>query len=202
MKKFLIVAAIILGIAGNASAKSLVVYFSMPETDKPGNMTEAEDDSTVVIDGKVLGNVQYMAQVIQSNTASDIFRIEPETPYTTNHKDLVALARTEQRKKARPKLKADIDLAEYDVVFLGYPIWWTDLPMILYTFLETHDMTGKTVIPFSVHGGSGLAGTPRTIARLQPGANVIMNALSIYRDYMQDSKPVIIRWLDRLEYTR
>ncbi|MBQ9903532.1 MAG: hypothetical protein IJM47_01965, partial [Synergistaceae bacterium] len=118
----------------------------MPETDKAENMTEAEDDSTVVIDGKVLGNVQYVAQVIRDNTASDIFRIEPKTPYTTNHKDLVALARTEQRKNFRPELKADIDLEQYDVIFLGYPIWWTDLPMILYTFLEAHDMTGKTVI--------------------------------------------------------
>ena len=205
MKKIfllLLSAVLSLGFTGTALAKSLVVYFSMPETDKAENMTEAEDDSTVVIDGKVLGNVQYVAQVIRDNTASDIFRIEPKTPYTTNHKDLVALARTEQRKNFRPELKADIDLEQYDVIFLGYPIWWTDLPMILYTFLEAHDMTGKTVIPFIVHGGSGTAGTPRTIARLQPGAKVFTNALSIYRDDMQDSKPVIIRWLEGLNYTR
>ena len=76
----LICFAVSLSLSSTALAKSLVVYFSMPETDKVENMTEAEDDSTVVIDGQVLGNVQYVAQVIQSNTASDIFRIEPKTP--------------------------------------------------------------------------------------------------------------------------
>ena len=195
--------ALSLSIAGAAQAKSLVVYFSMPETDKADNMTEAEDDSTVVINGKVLGNVQYAAQIIHSNTDSDIFRIEPKTPYTKNHKDLVSLAHTEQRENARPELKSDLTddkLAQYDVIFLGYPIWWADLPMIVYTFLEAHDMSGKTIVPFTVHGGSGLAGTPRIIARLQPKAKVVREALSIYRDYMQDSEPVIIRWLKSIGY--
>ena len=205
MKKIALMFACVafsLALAGTALAKPIVIYFSMPETNKAEGMTQAEDDSTVVIDGKVLGNVQYAAQVIQSNTASDIFRIEPLTPYTTNHKELVALARTEQRRKVRPELKSDIDLSEYNVIFLGYPIWWTDLPMVVYTFLEAHDMSGKTIIPFIVHGGSGAAGTPGKIARVQPNAKVFTNALSIYRDNMQDSKPVIVRWLEGLNYTR
>ena len=79
-----------------SSENTLVVYFSMPETTEPNNMTEEEDNSVVVIDGEVLGNTQYVAYVIQENTEADIFRIEPETPYPTDHDTLVDLAAEEQ----------------------------------------------------------------------------------------------------------
>lgn len=84
------------------SGKILVVYFSMPETTDPDNMTEEEDNSVVVIDGEVLGNTQYVAYVIQENTGADIFRIEPATPYPTDHDTLVDLAAEEQDQDARP----------------------------------------------------------------------------------------------------
>ena len=76
--------------------KPLVVYFSMPETDNPQNMTREEENSTVVINGKVLGNTQYVAQLIQEMTDGDIFRILPQKPYPTDHRTLVDLAREEQ----------------------------------------------------------------------------------------------------------
>lgn len=75
-----------------SGANALVVYFSMPETTSPDNMTQEEDNSVVVIDGEVLGNTQYVAYVIQENTGADMFRIEPETPYPTDHDTLVDLA--------------------------------------------------------------------------------------------------------------
>ncbi len=190
-------------IAGAAQAKPIVVYFSMPETDRAENMTEAEEDSTIVVGEKVLGNVQYFAQVIQNATGADIFRIEPKTPYTTHHRELVDLARMEQRRNVRPELKANVDdLGQYDTIFLGYPTWWADLPMILYTFLEVNDLSGKTVIPFNVHGGSGFAGTPYTIAKLQPNAKVLSNGLSIDRDRMDGSEAAILRWLEELGYAK
>ena len=200
---FIMVVMLSAALAGAAQAKTLVVYFSMPETDKAENMTEAEEDSTIVVGGKVLGNVQYFAQVIQNATGADIFRIEPKTPYTTNHRELVDLARLEQRRNARPELKSSVDgLGQYDTVFLGYPTWWADLPMVLYTFLETNDLSGKTVIPFNVHGGSGFAGTPRTIAKIQPNAKVLRNGLSIDRDRMDGSEAAILRWLGELGYAK
>ncbi|MBQ9564364.1 MAG: flavodoxin [Synergistaceae bacterium] len=200
---FIMVVMLSAALAGAAQAKTLVVYFSMPETDKAENMTEAEEDSTIVVGGKVLGNVQYFAQVIQNATGADIFRIEPKTPYTTNHRELVDLARLEQRRNARPELKSSVDgLGQYDTVFLGYPTWWADLPMVLYTFLETNDLSGKTVIPFNVHGGSGFAGTPRTIAKIQPNAKVLRNGLSIDRDRMDGSEVAILRWLRELGYAK
>ena len=81
--------------------KSLVVYFSVPETTDPNKkMTTEEENSAIVVNGEVLGNTQYAAMLISEYTGADIYRIEPKTPYTTNHSDLVALAKEEQNIKA------------------------------------------------------------------------------------------------------
>lgn len=179
--------------------KTLVVYFSQPETNKAENMTQEEDNSTVVINGEVLGNTQYMANVIAENTSADIFRIEPETPYPTDHKTLVDLAADEQDQKARPAIKEQItNLDDYNTIFLGYPNWWGDMPMILYTFLESYDLSGKTVIPFNTHGGSGFAGTISSIRSLQPNAEVL-DGLSISRNHIQDAEQEIVDWVNSLQ---
>lgn len=86
--------------------KSLVVYFSVPETDDPNKkMTTEEENSAIVVDGKVLGNTQYAAKWIAENTGGDLYRIEPKTPYTTNHRDLVDLAKEKQNKDVHPEIK-------------------------------------------------------------------------------------------------
>lgn len=181
------------------ASRALVVYFSMPETTDPNNMTTEEANSTVVIGGKVLGNTQYMAQVIQEHTGADLFRIEPVTPYPAEHSTLVDLASEEQDNNARPAIQGHIDnLRDYDTVFIGYPIWWSDMPMILYSFFDTYDFTGKTIIPFSTHGGSSFAGTPAVIQRLEPGAT-LLDGLTISRNNIQDAEPEIIGWLDGLD---
>lgn len=181
------------------SGKTLVVYFSMPETTDPNNMTEEEANSTVVIDGEVLGNTQYMAYVIQDTLGADIFRIEPETPYPTDHEVLVDLALEEQNDNARPAIKDSIEnLEQYDTIFLGYPNWWGDMPMILYSFLEEYDFGGKTIIPFNTHGGSGFSNTISSIREEQPNAEV-MDGLSISRNRIQDAEQDIIDWVNGLE---
>lgn len=108
--------------AADGEASMLVVYFSMPETTDPDNMTQEEANSTVVIDGQVLGNTQYVACLIEEYTGADIFRIEPEIPYPTDHDTLVDLALEEQNSHARPALAAQVEnIEDYDVIFLGYP---------------------------------------------------------------------------------
>ena len=106
--------------------KSLVVYFSVPETDDPNKkMTTEEENSAIVVDGKVLGNTEYAAKLIKDYTGADIYRIEPKNPYTTNHSDLVSLAKEEQEKDVRPEIKAKIsNFDDYDIIYVGYPIWW------------------------------------------------------------------------------
>ena len=179
------------------NSRILVTYFSMPETTNPDNMTTEEDNSVVVIDGQVLGNTQYMAQVIQETTGADIFRIEPVTPYPTDHTTLVALASQEQSSNARPAIRGGVDMDDYDVVFVGYPIWWSDMPMILYTFFDQYDLSGKTVIPFSTHGGSSFAGTPAKIQSLEPNARML-NGLTISRNNIQDARQEIVDWVNGL----
>lgn len=179
--------------------KTLVVYFSMPETDNPDNMTREEDNSAVVIDGKVLGNTQYVALLIQKMTGGDIFRIEPETPYPTDHDTLVDLAEEEQEQGARPAIAGKVDnLDAYDMIFIGYPNWWSDMPMILYTFLEQNDLSGKTIIPFCTHGGSGFSRTIQTIQDKQPGATVIRNGYSLSRSRMERAPSGVAEWLKEI----
>ena len=116
----------------NTNGKNLVVYFSMPDN---------VDDSTVVIDGETLGNTQYMAYVIQETVGADIFRIEPETPYPTDHDELVDLASEEQSDNSRPAIKDTIENFDtYENIFVGYPNWWGDMPMILYSFFDEYDL--------------------------------------------------------------
>ena len=180
-----------------SDSKALIVYFSMPETTNPDNMTQEEDNSTVVIDGEVLGNTQYVAYVIQENTGADIFRIEPETPYPTDHDTLVDLAAEEQDQAARPAIKDHIEnLEQYDTIFIGYPNWWGDMPMILYSFFDEYDFSGKTIVPFNTHGGSGFSNTISTIADLEPGANVNENGFTVSRNNVQEAESDIITWLN------
>lgn len=184
----------------SGESKVLVAYFSMPETTNPNNMTTEEANSTVVMNGEVLGNTQYMAQVIQRTTNADIYRIEPQNPYPTDHTTLVAQAREEQDQDTRPAIKDAVsNFDSYDTVFIGYPIWWSDLPQILYTFFDTYDFSGKTVIPFSTHGGSSFAGTPATIQSLEPGAKML-DGLTISRNNIQDAEQEIVSWVNGLDY--
>lgn len=166
-------------------------------------MTTEEDNSVVIIDGEVLGNTQYVAYVIEENTGADIFRIEPKTPYTMNHEDLVDLAKEEQNNDSRPELKSNIEnLNQYDTIFIGYPNWWGDMPMILYSFFDSNDFSGKTIIPFNTHGGSGFSSTIDTIAELEPNATVHEECFTISRNDVQDAQQDIINWLDELGYKK
>lgn len=188
----------------NADGNTLVVYFSMPETDNPdeGSMTEEEQNSTVVIDGEVLGNTQYVAYVIQENTGADLFRIEPEKPYPTDHETLVDLAAEEQDEDARPAIKDQIEnFDQYDTVFVGYPNWWGDMPMILYSFFDDYDFSGKTIIPFNTHGGSGFSNTISTIQELEPDASVKGEGFTVSRNNVHEAQPDILAWLNELGYT-
>lgn len=176
----------------NTNGKNLVVYFSMPDN---------VDDSTVVIDGETLGNTQYMAYVIQETVGADIFRIEPETPYPTDHDELVDLASEEQSNNARPAIKNTIENFDtYENIFVGYPNWWGDMPMILYSFFDEYDFSGKTIIPFNTHGGSGFSDTISTIKELEPNAEVL-DGKSISRNDIQDAEQEIVDWVNSFGLT-
>ena len=173
----------------NADTKTLVVYFSVPDN---------RDNSYVEVNGERLGNTQYMAYIIQENTGADIFRILPKTPYPTDHNALLQAAQDEIRKNARPEIDGIIkNFDSYDTVFVGYPNWNADMPYILYTFFETYDFSGKTIVPFNTHGGSGFSGTRETIANLEPGATML-EGKSISRNSIESAEPEIVDWLQSI----
>lgn len=175
--------------------KTIVTYFSLPETRK-----DAKEDSTVTVNGETLGNTQYVANLIKDHTNADIFRIEAVKKYdTSNHQALIDDAQEEQRQNARPEIKEKINnFEDYDTIFIGYPIWWSDLPQILYTFLESYDFTGKNVYLFSTNGGSGLASTVSTITNKLDGANVNQNAFKLYRENMESAPKEVETWLEQI----
>ena len=179
----------------NTNGKNLVVYFSMPDN---------VDDSTVVIDGETLGNTQYMAYVIQETVGADIFRIEPETPYPTDHDELVDLASEEQSNNARPAIKDTIENFDtYENIFVGYPNWWGDMPMAVYTFMDSYDFSGKVVIPFNTHEGSGESGTYSAIGSYLPNAQVL-DGMAIQgqtaQEFSFDTQQSVRDWLDGLGF--
>ena len=181
--------------------KILVVYFSVPETDDAQNITQEEMQSAVVVNGEVLGNNQYIAQLIQQNTGADIFRIEPATPYPMNHGELEQIATQEKHDAALPAIKNKIEnFDDYKIFFVGYPIWYGDMPRILYSFLKSYNFAGKTVVPFVTSGGAGFGNTINEIKNIHPDAKVIENGLSVKQEVIKSSDKEIKNWLADLGF--
>lgn len=181
------------------SSKILIAYFTMPEDVNTAGVDSVATASIVVKDGKALGNTQYMAQVIQQTAGGDLFPIETVQQYPLDHDPLIDQAADEQKKNARPELSTHVEnINDYDVIFIGYPNWWADLPMPLYTFLEEYDLSGKTIIPFCPHGGSGFSRTVSTIAKMQPNATVSKDGLTISRNDVADSGADVAAWVKGL----
>ena len=111
------------------------------------------------------GNTEIVAEMIAETTGADTFKIESTEEYPTTYDVLLEISRNE--KDNPPEIAGTVDnMEDYDTIFLGYPIWWGDTPTIIKVFLQSYDFSGKTIIPFCTHGGSGLSGTDETIGEL------------------------------------
>ena len=155
-------------------SKSLVVYFSWS------------------------GNTENVAKSIQSQTDSDIFEIVPTTPYSNDYDTVVDLAQVEQRENARPAIADSIEnISDYDVIYVGFPNWWGDMPMILYTFFDSYDLSGKTISPFCTSGGSGLSNTVNEMKELEPNATVT-DGLHIGSSSASNPDNAVSEWLSEI----
>lgn len=182
--------------AASTGSNILIAYFTVPETDGVDTVANA---SRVATEGGVLGNTEFIAMEIQKNMGGDLFAIETVQEYPGSHDPLLEFAYNEKSDDARPELSTHIEsLDGYDYIFIGYPNWNADLPMPLYTFFEEYDFSGKTIIPFVTHGGSGFSGTIRTIQRLEPDATVIEAGLSISRNSVAGAQADVKSWTDSL----
>ena len=187
----------------NAKDGRVLIAYSMPEDVDISGVDAISSASIVVQEGEVYGNTEYVAKIVQETIGGDLFRIETTEDYPLDHDPLVDQAADEQDENLRPELKSHIeDLGQYDTVILGFPNWWAALPMPVYTFLEEYDFSGKTIIPFVTHGGSGFSGTEDTIAKLQPDAAISDNTLSLSRGDVADSEEEIRQWAGSLGGTK
>ncbi|MDE7213572.1 MAG: NAD(P)H-dependent oxidoreductase [Anaeroplasmataceae bacterium] len=119
------------------------------------------------------GNTEIVAEMIAEKMDGTLFHIIRETPYPKEYNACTEEAQAEKNQKARPKLLETKSIEDYDIIFLGYPIWWGDMPMAVYTFLESQNWNGKTLVPFCTHEGSGLSGTANQLKSTCIGANVL-----------------------------
>ncbi|MBD5104215.1 MAG: flavodoxin [Ruminococcaceae bacterium] len=180
----------------NGNSRVLIAYFTVPEDD----VDTVARASVVVKDGEKFGNTEYVAHIIQQTVGGDMFPIEAVREYTHDHDALTDFAADEKAEGTRPELKNHIDdISKYDTIILGYPNWWGDLPMPVYTFLEEYDFGAKTIIPFVTHGGSGLSKTKKTISDLQPGAFVSDDALNLSRNDILGNEDTITEWAKSLD---
>ncbi len=147
------------------------------------------------------GNTHIIAEMIAEETGGTLFHIEPVTPYPEDYTECTEVAKKERENRARPAIKGDIAVADYDVVFIGYPNWWGDMPMAVYTFIEKHNWNGKTVVPFCTHEGSGLSDTERKLKDACKGATV-SEGLAIKGTTAQNSQPQALKtvqtWLKKV----
>ncbi|MDE6726401.1 MAG: NAD(P)H-dependent oxidoreductase [Oscillospiraceae bacterium] len=165
----------------------LVAYFSL-----------ADEQYEVGVIEK--GNTEIIAEIIAEKTGADLFKITATTEYPTTYNGLLDISRKEEN--APPQLAETVTkLVDYDTVFIGYPIWWGNLPTIVKVFLESHDFSGKTVIPFCTHAGSGLSGTQKSVQSLCSGAEV-KNGLAVRGSTAQNdsaaSEKAVADWLAEL----
>ena len=177
---------------------TLVVNFSLPTPYDIDGITGA---SYLTINGAIVGENEYVADEIASYIGCKRFSITVEDGYYPDtYQALADFANQERADGIHPELTSHIeDFADYDTVFVGYPIWWGDMPMPLYSFFDEYDFSGKTIIPFSTHAGSGLAGTVSTIRSLEPEA-VVMDGFTIRGATAPQNRDEIIDWLENLGF--
>ena len=170
----------------------LVVYFSRT----------GEQYGVGVIDE---GNTAVVAQMIAEQTGADTYEILPaDDHYPMTYNELTDVAKQEQNQNARPAYEGDVpDLSQYNVIFIGAPVWWGDWPMICYTFFENEDLSGKTLYPFSTHAGSGLSGFDQKLSSAVPDSTVGEGLAVAGTDCQNDREGVrnkVSSWLEDLEF--
>ena len=201
MKKIVILMMVILfaglfqflGASAEEKNDVLVIYFSRT----------GEQYQVGVIDK---GNTAIVAEMIAEKTGADLFEIIPETDYPYTYNELLDVAKKEQREKARPAIKGDLpDLSQYKTIFIGAPVWWNDWPMIMYTFFENNveELAGKSLVPFSTHGGAGLSGFDKKLQSVCKDSQILTGLAISGKDTQNDQDKVrstVNNWLSDLGF--
>ncbi len=172
-----------------ANSKSLIAYFSRKGNNYVG--------SSIV--NLPIGNTEVIAKKIQKLTGSDIFQIKTVESYPEDYMETTNVAQAEKKENARPELTDRIDnIDSYDIIYIGYPNWWGTMPMAVFTFLESYDFSGKTIVPFCTHEGSGIGSSERDIKKLCPNSKVL-SSLAVRGGSVERADKDIADWLKKLD---
>lgn len=176
--------------AESAGTDILIAYFSRADENYGVGMIEK-------------GNTEIIAEIIAEETGGELFHIERSTPYPADYDECTDEAKKEQEENARPELASELESIEaYNTIFIGFPIWWSDMPMAVYTFLESYDFSGKTIVPFCTHAGSGLSSTVSSIQSACPDATVLDGFAiqgSTAQNEQSEAKEAVMSWLEEID---
>lgn len=180
-------------------SRILVAYFSRyGNTDYDSNVDATTSASVVVSNGQRQGTTELIARMIAEETGGDLHLIETEENYPTDFNDVVDQNHQESANGTRPTLTSRVDMDDYDVIFVGYPVWSSTTPTPVLSFLENYDLSGKTVIPFCTHDGYGAGSSYSAVTRASTGATV-ENGLAIDASNAASSQRTVESWLNGLD---
>lgn len=213
-KKILIILGVIVivGVAvgfylyQNSDSPSVGINDSIVNEDgKEGSAsTNLDSDKVLVVYFSHGGNTQKLAKEISDQVGGDFRRIEPVNAYPEGD-ELYDYTEQEQADDARPEIQdLNIDMSKYDTVFIGYPIWWYTYPQVILTFFDNYDLTGKTIVPFVTHGGSGMSGTEDDMRDYLSDKDVtVLDGLAVSRnDIEEDQSQTVTNWLEELGFIK
>ncbi len=164
-----------------------------------GEASGTEENNILVAYFSHSGNTRVIANQIRESVGGDIFEIVAVDSYPSDYDAVVEQARKELREEYRPKLKTKVENMElYNVVFVGYPIWWGTIPMPVATFSSEYDFSGKTIVPFCTHEGSQLGRSVADIKELCP-QSTILDGLAVRGRDVKNAQNEVSEWLRELE---
>ena len=176
--------------------RTLIVYFAVADNSE---VDVASSASVVEYDGAAMGKISALAKMIADKTDADVISLDVDSVYPQDIMAVLDYAQDEQDRDHRPVILNPIEnFEQYDTVFVGYPLWWYDLPMVTYSLFDDYDFSGKTIIPFCTHNGSRFSGTIGTIEDLEPDAIVIREGFTVSEWDILEAADDVNAWLEGL----
>ncbi|MBW5383558.1 flavodoxin [Brachyspira pilosicoli] len=185
----------------NTQNKILIAYFTWSDNTVVENPNSIDVDAETSASVLSPGNAELIANWIAEETGGDLFSIKTQNKYSSDYDECLNQARKERDNNERPALVGRVNnIDDYDVIFLGFPNWWYTCPMAVFTFVESYDLEGKTIIPFCTHGTGGLSRTIRDLKNILPENCEVLEAIGVYRPEVKNSKNKVLDWLRKLGY--
>ncbi|MDE7319300.1 MAG: flavodoxin [Lachnospiraceae bacterium] len=185
---------------GGSASRILIAYFSYGEnTELPEGIDASSSASIQPFDGEITGNTGLIAHYIKNATGGELFSIQTAEKYASDYDTVLEQGKAEKDNHVKPEIATHIEnLDDYDTIFIGFPNWWYGMPMVMYSFLDEYDFSGKTIVPFCTSGGSAFSNAVEEIREAEPDAE-IMDGLHIGASSAQDAENDVTEWITELD---